>query len=167
MSRSCKTSIGLCHFVVIESTLDENVKIVKNSTANEYQLCCTDIPVAPQITQYWWANVGSSCWSNVILAGGRNVGPPVANVNVGPTLIQPLHIRTRGSNVGSRSEITWCQHWANVNSSQRWANVTSIGQKDVMPTTVSNVGPTDDRGWSIRGVLSGSTACHKWRDIPR
>ncbi len=35
-----------------------------------------------------------SGWSNVILAGGRNVGSPVAKVKGGPTLAQPVHIDT-------------------------------------------------------------------------
>ncbi len=59
--------------------------------------------------------------------------------NVGPTL-EADQIIWRWSNY-------WFQRWTNVNSSQRWANVAFTVQNDVVPTTDSNVWPTDDTGW--------------------
>ena len=39
-----------------------------------------------QIAHLWWPNVAISGWHDIILAGGRNIGSPLAGVDVLPTL---------------------------------------------------------------------------------
>jgi len=71
----------------------------------------------------------------------------VAKVDVGPTLAhrwQDFAVARRWLDV---VEPTWDQRRTNAGPTPRQTSIPANGQNDVVSTTDSNVGPTDDRGW--------------------